>query len=244
MKFDYNANVIDFKAGTVIIAGSGPGSEKLITLKVFYALKAADIVIYDALVNPKFIDYCKKNVKRIYAGKTGSKRACSQEQINDWLVKYAKKNKKVLRLKGGDVSFFSRGSQEISFLKKNKIKFKVFTGITSAQAAFKEDNEKKADFKLCLNLITGHRQIKSNTRKINYDYLVNTGGKILVYMGVSQIESIQNSLIKSGMKKNTKILIISNASLENQIIYNTKLKDVINFVKDNEVKPPSIIIIK
>ena len=63
-------------------------------------------------------------------------------------------------------------------------------------------------------------------------------------MGVSQIESIQNSLIKSGMKKNTKILIISNASLENQIIYNTNLKDVTNFVKDNKVKPPSIIIIK
>ena len=28
------------------------------------------------------------------------------------------KNKKVLRLKGGDVSFFSRVSQEINFLKK------------------------------------------------------------------------------------------------------------------------------
>lgn len=244
MNLNYNVNSINFKEGTVIIAGAGPGNLKLVTIKTILALKSADIIIYDSLINKVLLKYCKKKAKLIFAGKTSANQACSQEDINEWLVNYAKKNKKVLRLKGGDVSFFSRGSQEISFLKKNKIKFKVFTGITSAQAALKEDNEKKADFKLCLNLITGHRQIKSNTRKINYDYLVNTGGKILVYMGVSQIESIQNSLIKSGMKKNTKILIISNASLENQIIYNTKLKDVINFVQDNEVKPPSIIIIK
>jgi len=216
----------------------------LVTIKTILALKSADVVIYDSLINKALLEYCKKNVKLIFAGKTSTNRACSQEDINEWLVKYAKKNKKVLRLKGGDISFFSRGSQEITYLKKNKIKFKIFTGITSAQAALKEVNEKSSDTKLCLNFITGHKKIKTYSKEINYDYLVNTQGRILVYMGVSQIESIKNNLIKSGMKKNTKISIISNASLENQIIYNTNLKDVTNFVKDNEVKPPSIIIIK
>ena len=129
-------------------------------------------------------------------------------------------------------------------MKKNKVKFKIFTGITSAQAALKEVKEKSSNTKLCLNFITGHKKIKTYSRQINYDYLVNTEGRILVYMGVSQIESIRNSLIKNGMKKNTKISIISNASLENQIIYNTNLMDVTNFVEENEVKPPSIIIIK
>jgi siroheme synthase len=62
-------------------------------------------------------------------------------------------------------------------------------------------------------------------------------------MGISQIENIKSNLIKNGMKKNTKISIITNATLENQVIYNTKLKDVTDFVNDNEVKPPSIIII-
>ena len=244
MNLNYSVNNINFKEGTVIIAGAGPGNTKLVTIKTILALKSADVIIYDSLINTALLKYCKKNVKLIFAGKTLTNRACSQEDINDWLVKYAKMNKKVLRLKGGDVSFFSRGSQEISFLKKNKVKFKVFTGITSAQAALKENNEKETESKLCLNLITGHKQIKSYSRKINYDYLVDTGGKILVYMGVSQIESIKNSLIKSGMKKDTKISIVSNASLENQKTYITKLKDVTNFVKDNEVKPPSIIIIK
>ena len=244
MNLNYSINNINFKEGTVIIAGAGPGNIKLVTIKTMLALKSADVIIYDSLINKALLKYCKKNVKLIFAGKTSTNRACSQENINEWLVKYAKKNKKVLRLKGGDVSFFSRGSQEISFLKKNKVKFKIFTAITSAQAAFNEIKEKSSNTKFCLNFITGHKQIKTNSRKINYDYLVNTEGKILIYMGISQIESIKNSLIKSGMKKNTKISIISNASLENQIIYNTKLNDVTNFIKDYEVKPPSIIIIK
>ena len=244
MNLNYSINNINFKEGTVIIAGAGPGNIKLVTIKTMLALKSADVIIYDSLINKALLKYCKKNVKLIFAGKTSNNRACSQENINEWLVKYAKKNKKVLRLKGGDVSFFSRGSQEISFLKKNKVKFKIFTAITSAQAAFNEIKEKTSNTQFCLNFITGHKQIKTNSRKINYDYLVNTEGKIMIYMGISQIESIKNSLIKSGMKKNTKISIISNASLENQIIYNTKLNDVTNFIKDYEVKPPSIIIIK
>ena len=243
MNLNYNVNDINFKEGTVIIAGAGPGNIKLVTIKTMLAVKSADVIIYDSLINKVLLEYCKKNAKLIFAGKTSTNRACSQEDINEWLVKYAKKNKKVLRLKGGDVSFFSRGSQEISFLKKNKVKFKIFTGITSAQAALKEIEEKIHKKKLCLNLITGHKQIKTCSRKINYEYLVNTKGKILVYMGVSQIESIKKNLIKSGMRKSTEISIISNASLENQKIYNTKLKDVVNFFKYKEVKPPSIIII-
>ena len=244
MNLNYNVNNINFKQGTVIIAGAGPGNIKLVTIKTILALKSADVVVYDSLINKSLLEYCKKKAKLIFAGKTLTNRACSQEEINEWLVKYAKKNKKVLRLKGGDISFFSRGSQEISYLRKNKVKFKIFTGITSAQAALKEVKEKSSYTKLCLNFITGHKQIKTNSRQINFDYLVNTKGKILVYMGVSQIEFIKNNLIKSGMKTNTKISIISNATLDNQIIYNTNLKDVTNFVKDNEVKPPSIIIIK
>ena len=106
MNLNYSINNINFKEGTVIIAGAGPGNIKLVTIKTMLALKSADVIIYDSLINKALLKYCKKNVKLIFAGKTSTNRACSQENINEWLVKYAKKNKKVLRLKGGDVSFF------------------------------------------------------------------------------------------------------------------------------------------
>ena len=63
MNLNYNVNSINFKEGTVIIAGAGPGNIKLVTIKTILALKSADVVIYDSLINKALLEYCKKNVK-------------------------------------------------------------------------------------------------------------------------------------------------------------------------------------
>ena len=125
MKLDYKHSNIKFDKNTVIIAGAGPGSKKLITLKLKYILQQADVVIYDALVNKSILNYCNEKTLLIYAGKT-KKKSCSQLEINQLLVKYAKLGKRVLRLKGGDASFFSRASQEVEFLKKIKLNLTFF----------------------------------------------------------------------------------------------------------------------
>ena len=243
MKVNYNLDDINFKDGTVIIAGAGPGELKLTTLNVFLSVKKADVIIYDSLVNTELLRENKKNAKKIFAGKTQSNKACTQNEINQWLVDFARKKKKVLRLKGGDVSFFSRGSQEINFLKKNKIKYKIFSGITSAQSAIKEIFRNEFNSSNCLNFITGHKIIKPNKRDINYKYLVNNKGKIIVYMGIGQAEFISQKLINEGLKKNTRVSIISNASLPNQKIFNTILCNCSRTIKDHEILPPSIIVI-
>ena len=70
MKLDYKHSNIKFEKNTVIIAGAGPGSKKLITLKLKYILELADVVIYDALVNRSILNECRKEALLIYAGKT------------------------------------------------------------------------------------------------------------------------------------------------------------------------------
>ena len=140
MKINYKLSNVIFEKGSVILAGAGPGSLEQVTLKVYEAISKADVIIYDSLVNENILKNSNKSVVKIFGGKTKNKRACSQSEINEWMVYHAKKNKKVLRLKGGDPSFFSRGSQEIEYLKKNKIKYKIFSGITSSQPAIKKTN--------------------------------------------------------------------------------------------------------
>ena len=73
MKLDYKHSNIKFDKNTVIIAGAGPGSKKLITLKLKYILQQADVVIYDALVNKSILNYCNEKTLLIYAGKTKKK---------------------------------------------------------------------------------------------------------------------------------------------------------------------------
>ena len=115
-----------FNDGTIILAGAGPGDPKLLTFKVYQAIKMADVIIYDALVGKDIICLAKKKCKLIFAGKLSNNKSCSQEDIISWMKSYSKLNKKVLRLKGGDPSIFGRGAEELQALKKSENKHKSF----------------------------------------------------------------------------------------------------------------------
>ncbi len=243
MRFNYKLSNIDFKAGTVILAGAGPGSKELITLRVYSALKLADVIIYDALVNKSLLKIARKSSTLIFGGKTKGKKACSQHEINQWMINYARKNMKVLRLKGGDPSFFSRGSQEIDFLKSHSINFQVFSGITSSQQAVKSSNYSFFNKSDICNFITGHKRINNKSITFDLEKIFKNNGRIIVYMGVGQIKSISYQLLNLGMNKNTRVCVISNTSFTFEKIVTTTLSGVVNSIISNKIKPPSIIII-
>lgn len=233
----------DFKNGTVILAGSGPGDPKLITLKVFLSIKTADVIIYDALVNSNVLKDSKKNATLIFAGKRSLNKSCSQEDIFNWMIKYAKMGKKVLRLKGGDPSVFGRGAEEINTLKKNNIPFKIFSGITAAQESF---SSLKSDYILSNDsflLITGHKAINKTTPDLNFEALANYSGKIIIYMGLSRLNFIAHNLIDHGKNKNSLVQIVSKVSLNEQVTFRRKLLECCIPKELLNIKSPAIIII-
>ena len=243
MKLNYKYSNIKFEKNTVILAGAGPGSKKLITLELKYILRLADVIVYDALVNKSILEECNEKVLLIYAGKT-KKKSCTQTEINELLVKYAKKGKRVLRLKGGDVSFFSRAGQEVKFLKKNKVNFRVISAVTSSQASISQTSENFFNKKRFCNFITGHKKINSNSKDVDYYNVIKNKGKIFIYMGISQIEKISKNLQKNQVSLKERVSIIKNASLKNQKIYTTNLKNCGAFIKKNKITSPAIIIIR
>ena len=234
----------EFEAGTVIIAGAGPGAIKLLTYRVLNVIKSADVIIYDALVNQSILNFSNAKCKLIYAGKLKDKKACSQKDINDWLVDFANQNLRVLRLKGGDPSFFSRASQEADHLMKHNVKFNVFSGITASQESLKKLHKSFFNNSNFCNLITGHKSINFPSIKINYDSICMNGGRIIIYMGVSQIDKISKKLIESGKNKNTEVSIISNASLESEKIVFTTLEKSSMLAKRKKIKSPAIIVVE
>jgi len=66
----------------VTLVGAGPGDAELITLKGIKAIKAADVILYDALVNAELLDYAKPSCTKIYVGKRAERLSTSQDQIN------------------------------------------------------------------------------------------------------------------------------------------------------------------
>src|SRR5690606_36961236 len=119
----------------VILAGAGPGDPDLISLKALKAIQAAEVILYDALVNTALLAYARKDCKLIYVGKRKGTKAFSQDEINQLLVVCADQYKEVLRLKGGDPYVFGRGHEELTYLMDHGIHTQVIPGISSALAA-------------------------------------------------------------------------------------------------------------
>src|SRR5690242_21501850 len=118
--------------GFVSLVGAGPGDPELLTLKGLRRLRAADVVVYDALVNAELLRECRGDAELIYAGKRAGCRSAGQEWINSLLIDRARAGLQVVRLKGGDPFVFGRGGEEAEALQAAGIAWEVVPGVTSA----------------------------------------------------------------------------------------------------------------
>ena len=110
-----------FLPGWVWLAGAGPGDPGLLTLHAVNAMQQADVIIHDALVSEDILSIAGPDTEIFYAGKRGGKPSMKQADITDSLVYHARKEKKVLRLKGGDPFVFGRGGEEVERLVEEEI---------------------------------------------------------------------------------------------------------------------------
>ena len=117
--------------GWVWLCGAGPGDPGLLTLHALNGLKQANVIVYDALVQEKILDWANPSSKLIYAGKRGGKPSPKQRDISLQLIELARKGKKVLRLKGGDPFVFGRGGEEAQTLVQNNIPIRIIPGISA-----------------------------------------------------------------------------------------------------------------
>lgn len=119
--------------GKVYLVGAGPGAVDLITVRGAKLLEKADIVFYDALVDPAMLELCPQAIQ-VAVGKRYGKLSSAQQFINKRLVDAAHKYGVIVRLKGGDPMLFGRADEEIQALKTTGIEVEVVPGITAALA--------------------------------------------------------------------------------------------------------------
>lgn len=119
--------------GKVYLVGAGPGAVDLITVRGAKLLEQADVVFYDALVDPAMLELCSQAIQ-VAVGKRCGKLSSAQHFINKRLVDAAHKHQVIVRLKGGDPMLFGRADEEIQTLKAAGIEVSVVPGITAALA--------------------------------------------------------------------------------------------------------------
>ena len=66
-------NKINFDKGSVWIVGAGPGDPGLLTVLAVKAIRNADVIFYDALINSEVLHLAKPIAKLVYVGKKAKK---------------------------------------------------------------------------------------------------------------------------------------------------------------------------
>ncbi len=238
--FDFN-----FDRGSVWIVGSGPGDPGLLSLLAYKSIKKADVIFYDALLNEQILSLAKSTTQLIYVGKRGNKKSINQLEINKLLINEAKKNKRVLRLKGGDPFIFGRGGEEALSLKLNKIPYKVVPGVTSGIAglAYAGIPATHRDFNTSITFITAYGSGGEKPETIDWTSFSKISQLIVIYMGLERINWVCSELIKRGRDRYENIAIISNATKQNQRILISTLSNCLEDFDKNAIDSPALLVI-
>jgi uroporphyrin-III C-methyltransferase len=231
--------------GKVFIVGAGPGDPKLITLKAVEAIKSSDVVLYDRLVSKKIVSMIPKKSQKLYVGRDVGDDYTHQDTTNDMMVKFAKKNKNVVRLKGGDPFIFGRGGEEAEFLKKHNVKYEIIPGITSGMgsAEYSGIPLTHRNYASSVVFVTGHEDAKKKEGVVDWKRLAKSVDTIVIMMGLSRLEIISKKLISGGLDKNTPVAVIQNGTTDEHKMIKGTLSNISKKVKEAKVKPPTIIIV-
>lgn len=237
------------KIPKVYLIGAGPGSPDLITVRGREILRQAEVVIYDYLVDKRILDEAKEGAELICCDTLGKDRYSDgflihNEKINQLVIKKVKEGKKVIRLKNGDPGIFSRTSQELEPLVKNKIAFEIVPGVTAANGASAFSGIPLTDrgYASACVFATGHEDPTKESSSLDWDSLSQVG-TIALYMAVENLPWITRQLLGAGKSQYTPVAIIQDASQLTQKILTGTLKDIVAKARQHKVKPPAIIII-
>jgi uroporphyrin-III C-methyltransferase len=231
--------------GKVFIVGAGPGDPKLITLKAVEAIKSSDVVLYDRLVSKKIVAMIPKKSEKMYVGRDVGDDYKHQDATNDLMVQLAKKNKNVVRLKGGDPFIFGRGGEEAEFLRKHKVKYEIVPGITSGigSAEYSGIPLTHRDYASSVVFVTGHEDAKKKEGAVDWKKLAKAVDTIVIMMGLSRLEIISTKLISGGLDKNTPVAVIQNGTTDEHRMIKGTLSNISKKVHEAKIKPPTIIIV-
>ena len=239
-----NPNKQPFIQGEVALVGAGPGDPDLLTLQAYRFIKQAEVVIYDRLVSEEIIALLPEGCEKIYVGKMQAAHRVPQEGINQLLVDHARRNKKVVRLKGGDPFVFGRGGEEAQFALAQGIACHIVLGMTAASACSSYAGIPLTHRKVSRSctLITGHVQ-ENGELDLPWHSLNDSEQTVVFYMGIKSLPIITEQLISAGRDAKTPAALIRNGTHQDQKIVHGDLHSLADLVKQHNIKPPTLVII-
>jgi uroporphyrin-III C-methyltransferase len=226
-------------SGIVYLVGAGPGDPRLITVLGLDRLRQAEVVIYDRLVSERLLDEAPPTAERIFVGKAPGEHSAKQEEINELLLRHARRGRIVVRLKGGDPFVFGRGSEEAMACAEAGIPWEVVPGISSAVSVPALAGIPVTHRELAggFAVVTGHcaegdRQDWAALARVE---------TLVILMGLSRLPEISASLLFHGRGAETPVAAIAQGSLPGERVLVGTLGTIAGDVALAGLKAPATI---
>lgn len=224
------------------LVGAGPGDPELITVKGASALGEANVILYDALIDPALFKWASPNVIKRFVGKRSGLHSYSQDEINEMIVRYALTYGNVVRLKGGDPFVFGRGYEELTYAESFNIETEIIPGISSATSlpALSKIPLTTRGLNESFWVLTG----TTTDRSISNDIFLaaQTKATAVILMGLNKLGEIADIYREAG-KESLPVAIIINGSLpEEKIVFGT-IDNIVIKIKEISCNGPALIVI-
>ena len=234
-----------FARGSVWLVGAGPGDPGLLTALALHALGQADCVVYDALGDRRILALARPGAALEYAGKRGGRPSPSQPDISARLIRLARANQRVLRLKGGDPCVFGRGGEEALALAEAGVPFRFVPGVTAGIGglAYAGIPVTHRDIASAVTFLTGHERGGAVPEGLDWDAIARGSPVIVLYMALNHLDRIAARLIAAGRAPAEPVAIIGKATTEAQRVVVSTLAEAAAAATAAAVEAPSIVVI-
>jgi uroporphyrin-III C-methyltransferase len=199
----------------VSLIGAGPGHPDLLTLRGLRALEQAEVVLYDALLDPGFTALFKAGALAIPAGKRCGGLGTTQAEIHELLLEHAWAGRRVARLKGGDPLLFGRGGEEAQFLEASGIPFELIPGVSSLQGAAAAAGIPLTHRGVSreIRALEGHHLLQAGT---DWPELARSKATLAIFMGTRTLKAVARHLLDHGADPALPVALVECASWPGQ----------------------------
>lgn len=234
------------KKPKLTVVGAGIGAVDLLTLQGKKALESADVVLYDALVNPALLDWAAPDAVKCFVGKRRGYKAYSQDDINEIIVEYAENCGHVVRLKGGDPFIFGRGREEMLYAAAHGLETAYVAGISSAIAA-----AGSIGIPMTYRSVSRSFWVMTATTELNelspeIEWAANIAAKVdmtfVILMGLRRLQEII-ALFKASGKGNLPVALVENATLANQQVIISTVDAILSRSEVALLNAPAVIVL-
>lgn len=231
--------------GKVVLVGSGCLSYEYITLRGMQEIRKAQVLIYDALIDTRLLDFTIENCEKICVGKRSGRHSMKQEEINMLLIEKAKEGAHVVRLKGGDPFVFGRGNEEVDALTEAGIETEVIPGISSCIAVPELAGIPVTERKVSrsFHVMTGHFAGDEESLKDEIHKMAAMDGTCVFLMGYTRLVEIVRELQNGGAAAETPVAVIHGTSDgSSRAAYGTLLT-IEREVQEKQIPMPAVIVV-